>query len=98
MANEIRDELKVGIPPTSSNKSYSFYVRHKMVVLISLIALLIALYMGILLFGKNSFEVFMRLEDEEIRLQADIERLKAENAKLQKSFFEQQELLGKGKE
>jgi cell division protein FtsB len=69
-----------------------------MFVLISLVALLIALYMGILLFGKNSFEVFMNLEDEEVHLQADIERLKAENAKLQKSFFEQKELLGKGKE
>ena len=42
------------------------------------------IYIGILLFGTNSLEVLIGLEDYETYLQNEIIRLKSENAELQK--------------
>jgi hypothetical protein len=49
-------------------------------------------YIGILLFGDNSLEVLLELEEYERYLQDEISRLKVENAHLQKEYFELREL------
>jgi len=53
---------------------------------------IIALYIGNLLFGNASLEVLLQLEKYETHLKAEIVRLKQENAKLQKEYFELKEL------
>jgi len=49
-------------------------------------------YIGNLLFGDASLEVLLRLQSYEENLQYNIEHLKQENARMQKSFFELKEL------
>jgi hypothetical protein len=56
------------------------------------LVLLLGTYIGILLFGDNSLEVLLELEEYEGYLQDEISRLKAENADLQKEYFELKEL------
>ena len=62
--------------------------------LIIAVVLIIALgiYIGILLFGDNSLQVLLELEEYESYLKEDIERLKTENATMQKEYFELREL------
>ncbi|HEX5623151.1 MAG TPA: hypothetical protein VFX57_01795 [Sulfuricurvum sp.] len=50
------------------------------------------LYLGILIFGNNSLSVLFQLEEYQEFLSDDIERLKTENAALQKQYFELKEL------
>jgi hypothetical protein len=52
----------------------------------------IGIYLGILLFGDNSLQVLIGLEEYETYLKEDIERLKQENSNLQKEYFELKEL------
>lgn len=52
----------------------------------------LGVYIGVLLFGDNSLQVLMGLEEYESYLKEDIERLKGENATLQKEYFELKEL------
>lgn len=54
--------------------------------------LLVGIYMGFIFFGDNSLSVLMELEEHQNYLSEDIERLKADNAVLQKQYFELQEL------
>lgn len=54
--------------------------------------LVLGTYIGLLLFGDNSLEVLLELEEYERYLQEEISRLKAENADLQKEYFELKEL------
>jgi cell division protein FtsB len=56
------------------------------------LVLALGTYIGILLFGDNSLEVLLELEEYERYLQDEIGRLKAENAHLQKEYFELKEL------
>jgi len=56
------------------------------------IILLLGVYIGILLYGTNSFEVLLNLQDYENYLHSEISRLKDENALLQKEFFELNEI------
>lgn len=51
-----------------------------------------ALYISSLLFGNASLEVLMHLESYERHLKSEIVRLKDENARLQKAYFELKEL------
>lgn len=60
-----------------------------LVIAISCITLL---YLWILVFGDNSILILVDLEEYQDFLTDDIERLKSENAALQKQFFELQEL------
>lgn len=53
---------------------------------------IVAIYLGSIFFGNNSLSVLLELEEHESFLNDDIERLKAENAALQKKYFELQEL------
>lgn len=63
----------------------------KFLVLLFLV-LASGIYIGILLFGNNSYEVLIGLEDYEQYLQNEIVRLKSENAQLQKEYFELKEI------
>ena len=49
-------------------------------------------YLGVLIFGNNSILVLIHLEEYQNFLIDDIERLKSENAALQKQYFELKEL------
>ncbi len=57
-----------------------------------LIVLSSGIYIGILLFGDNSLEVLLSIEDYETYLQSEIVQLKSENAELQKEYFELNEI------
>jgi hypothetical protein len=61
-------------------------------LLASGIVLIVGVYMGFIFFGNNSLSVLLDLEEHQNYLVEDIERLKAENAKLQKQYFELKEL------
>lgn len=56
------------------------------------IIIVLALYLNILLFGDNSLEVLLQLEEYEGYLQKEINGYKSENAALQKEYFELKEL------
>ncbi len=58
----------------------------------ALIVVVMAVYIGVLLFGTNSVEVLYRLHVQEKSLKRRIEYLKRENARLQKEYFELKEL------
>lgn len=56
------------------------------------IVMIVGVYMGLIFFGDNSLSVLLDLEEHQNYLTEDIERLKAENAALQKQYFELREL------
>ncbi|MEA3373109.1 MAG: hypothetical protein U9Q62_05385 [Campylobacterota bacterium] len=56
------------------------------------LVLALGIYIGILLFGDNSLDVLLNLEEYENYLKDEIYRLKEENAGLQKEYFELKEL------
>ncbi|MFY9142892.1 hypothetical protein [Sulfuricurvum sp.] len=56
------------------------------------VVLLVGVYMGFIFFGDNSLSVLLDLEEHQDYLSEDIERLKVENAALQKQYFELKEL------
>ena len=49
-------------------------------------------YIGIILFGENSLQVLLNLEEYELFLKEEVVKLKTENADLQKELFELKEL------
>lgn len=57
-----------------------------------LLIVALGIYIGVLLFGDNSLQVLLGLEEYESYLKEDIERLKTENASMQKEYFELKEL------
>lgn len=54
--------------------------------------LVLGVYLGLIFFGNNSLSVLLDLEEHQDYLNKDIERLKTENAALQKQYFELKEL------
>ena len=58
----------------------------------SLIVVVVGIYLGVLLFGTNSLEVLMNVDDYSNTLQTKIVQLKKENAKEQKVYFELKEI------
>jgi len=60
----------------------------------SILTIVLALgwYLNILLFGDNSLEVLLELEEYETYLTQEISTYKTENAFLQKEYFELKEL------
>lgn len=54
--------------------------------------LVLGIYLGFIFFGNNSLSVLLDLEEHQNYLIEDIERLKTENAALQKQYFELKEL------
>ena len=90
--NEIRQEF-ASQPPQRRQKSLGARLA-RLLVLFSLVALF-GLYIGNLLFGNNSFSTYLSLEEQRDSLRIEIERLKEQNAKYQKEYFELLKLSGK---
>ena len=65
----------------------------KLLMLFGLVALF-ALYIGTLLFGQNSVSTLFGLESQRDKLKGEIEKLKEQNAKYQKEYFELKSLDG----
>ncbi|MDX9814460.1 MAG: hypothetical protein WC144_00135 [Sulfurimonas sp.] len=70
-----------------------FFQRHLGISFVKFLFLVVVvvgfgIYMGLLLYGKNSLEVLLNLRDYEVHLQQDISELKVQNAQLQKDYFE----------
>ncbi len=60
--------------------------------LLALIVVFSGIYIGIILFGENSLQVLINLEEYENFLKEEVVKLKSENAALQKEIFELKEL------
>ena len=56
------------------------------------IVLTFGIYIGIILYGANSVEILMGLQDYELYLEDEVYRLKQENAQLQREYFELKEI------
>jgi hypothetical protein len=54
--------------------------------------LALGIYIGILLFGDNSLEILIGIEEYQDYLNHEVENLKDENSQLQKEYFELKEL------
>ena len=86
------EELYDGIDNTLSiTEQYLGLSLNKFLILL-FIVLIAGIYIGILLFGDNSLEVLLGLEDYQKYLQDEITRLKSQNADLQKEYFELKEI------
>jgi len=60
--------------------------------LLLILIILLGVYIGILLYGTNSLEVLFGLQEYEHYLHNEVEQLKAENAELQREYFELKEI------
>ena len=54
--------------------------------------LVLGVYIGILLFGDNSLEVLLDIQEYQDYLNTEVENLKDDNSQLQKEYFELKEL------
>jgi len=63
----------------------------KFLLLLVLIVFL-GIYIGVLLYGTNSLEVLFGLQEYENYLQNEVSNLKAQNAELQREYFELKEI------
>jgi len=59
---------------------------------LALIVVFSGIYIGIILFGENSLQVLINLEEYENFLHEEVDGLKEENSNLQKELFELKEL------
>ena len=57
-----------------------------------IVVLAFGVYLGIILYGTNSVEILLGLQDYEAYLQDEVYRLKEENAQLQREYFELKEI------
>ncbi|WP_331774864.1 septum formation initiator [Sulfurospirillum sp. 1612] len=62
------------------------------VVLLLLAVIVFGVYVGNVLFGKSSLEVLLGLQESRDTLKANVRAIKAENALLQKDYFELKQL------
>ncbi len=89
------EELYEGIDETQSiTQKYLGLSLTKFLILLILV-LATGVYIGILLYGTNSLEVLLGLQDYEEYLQSEINRLRTQNAELQKEYFELKEISAK---
>ncbi len=65
----------------------------KIILILSVI--LAGLFVGETLFGKNSLEVYLSLQDTKKQFEQKIDKIQHENAALQKQYFELKSLLPK---
>lgn len=85
------DQQLLGDEKESLSERY-FGLTTQKFLLASGIVLVVGIYMGFIFFGNNSLSVLLDLEEHQNYLIEDIERLKTENAALQKQYFELKEL------
>lgn len=90
-----KEELFSGISDTQSitQKYLGFSFAKFFILLFAVVGL--GVYIGLLLYGENSLQVYMGLVEYENHLQTEIERLKNENAELQREYFELKEISAK---
>lgn len=86
------EELYDGIDNTLSITEKHLGLSLNKFLFLFFIVLIVGIYIGILLFGDNSLEVLLGLEDYQKYLQDEITRLKSLNADLQKEYFELKEI------
>ncbi|WP_428738545.1 hypothetical protein [Sulfurimonas sp.] len=60
--------------------------------LLVFVVITFGVYLGMILYGTNSVEVLLNLQDYETSLQNEVVRLKSENAELQREYFELKEI------
>ena len=89
------EELFEGIDDTQSITQKYLGLSLVKFLTLSLIVLAAGVYLGVLLYGTNSIEIFLGLQDYEEYLQTEIHRLKDENAELQREYFELKEITAK---
>lgn len=61
-------------------------------LLLVIMVLAFGVYIGLLLYGTNSIEILLELQEYEIYLEDEVFRLKHENAELQREYFELKEI------
>lgn len=88
----MKDEILEEIEPKSTWIQKYFGISVKIFALLVVLVIGVGVYLGILLFGDNSLEVLLQLEEYESYLQREVKELKQENAVLQKEYFELLEL------
>ena len=87
-----QDELYEEIDDTSSiTQEYLGLSITKFLILLVMV-LAFGVYIGIILYGTNSLEILLGLQDYEAYLQDEVYRLKEENAELQREYFELKEI------
>jgi len=86
--SDLLDELEL---EESLPRRY-FGLSWKRLIQVSLIVVFSGIYIGIILFGENSLQVLLNLQEYESFLQTEVSSLKIENAGLQKELFELKEL------
>lgn len=90
--SKIAEELNPG--PKKAESGFSFF----QVVLIIMLVLVAATYMGETLFGKNSLQVLHSLQQQQKILDRKITKISFENAQLQKEYLELTTVMGKDPE
>jgi len=86
--SELLDEIEA----EQSLPSRYFGLSWKRLGILALIVVFSGIYIGIILFGENSLQVLLNLEEYETFLHEEVAELKNENASLQKELFELKEL------
>ncbi len=89
------EELYEGIDDTQSITQRYLGLSFTKFLALLVLVLATGVYIGLILYGTNSLEVYMGLQDYEQHLQNEISRLKDENAELQREFFELKEISAK---
>jgi len=88
--SKVSDEI---IEDNIASDEYDYtFVQNLLIVLSVVIA---AIFIGETLFGKNSLEVYLGLQDSKKQFEEKIDKIQYENAALQKEYFELKSLLPK---
>jgi len=87
-----KEELYKDIEDTLGASQKYFGLSWSKFFIMVFIVVAFGVYLGILLYGSNSVEVLMGLQEYEVYLQDETFRLKNENAELQREYFELKEI------
>ncbi len=90
MKKNISEEL-LDYKDFEKRKDGRFYIK---AVFLVILVIMFGIYIGNMLFGDNSLEMLLNLQNTEKRLEKRTKDLKKENAKLQKKYFELKQLEG----
>ncbi|MDR1975798.1 MAG: septum formation initiator [Campylobacteraceae bacterium] len=86
---KILESLKNGLLDKIDHEKFFLYTKR---VLVGFVVIILGIYFGNMLFGNSSLEVLLSLKTDKARLEQRMKELKNENARLQKEFFELQQL------
>jgi type III secretory pathway component EscU len=87
-----KEELYEGIDDTQSITQRYFGLSLTKFFTLVCAVLVLGVYLGVLFYGTNSLEVLFGLDDYEVYLHSEVNRLKRENAELQMEYFELKEI------